>query len=66
MAKYTRRVFLLGILILMLPLVAACGGGEEEDPTAADIEASPTTESAVPTQAAGDSTSTVQNTPQSP
>jgi hypothetical protein len=44
MPKTTRIVLLLGALILLLPLLAACGGGDEAEPTNAPLrESSDTT-----------------------
>ncbi|CAN5313180.1 hypothetical protein BH23CHL1_BH23CHL1_06930 [soil metagenome] len=51
MPKTTRFVLLLGALILLLPLLAACGGGDEAEPTNAPLtESSDTTPDVTPTR----------------
>ena len=64
MPKSTRIVLLLGALILLLPLLAACGGDDDADPTNTPLtESTGTTGDATPTS---DSTAAGESTPSVP
>lgn len=54
MKRTSRIVMLIGVLALMLPLLAACGGGDDD----ADTASSPTPAASEPTEAATEPTST--------